>query len=34
MDLSVRIFEQLGMVLEERKDGLFTRFARLRKVSA
>lgn len=31
MDATVRTFERLGMVLEERKDGLFTRFARLRK---
>ncbi len=31
MDATVALFEQLGMVLEERKDGFFTRFALLRK---
>ena len=32
MDRTVRMFEQKGMVTETRRDGVFTRFARLRKV--
>jgi tRNA A58 N-methylase Trm61 len=31
MDRTVERFELLGMIREERRDGLFTRFARLRK---
>ncbi|OGW55878.1 MAG: hypothetical protein A2Z46_06450 [Nitrospirae bacterium RBG_19FT_COMBO_55_12] len=31
MDKTVRMFEQKGMAAETRRDGIFTRFARLRK---